>query len=200
MIRARRLVAAAAAATAILALSACSDQTAGSAALLGDTRITDQQLTAQVEDVLVAKGQPATSSDQNLVQQTLGRMITIELVDRLAAREGVSVTQGQIDEQVANYTGQAGSEQAMQDLFIQENVAPSQVEAFVKLQIQAQDLGIKLDPHGSAEEQGAAVFEAASALSVDLDTTVSPRYGTWDPASLAVGAVPSDLSTPPALG
>jgi hypothetical protein len=200
MIRARRLVAAAAAATAILALSACSDQTAGSAALLGDTRITDQQLTSQVEEVLVAKGQPATSSDQNLVQQTLGRMITIELVDRLAAREGVAVTQGQIDEQVANYTGQAGSEQAMQDLFIQENVAPSQVEAFVKLQIQAQDLGIKLDPHGSAEEQGAAVFEAASALSVDLDTTVSPRYGTWDPASLSVGAVPSDLSTPPALG
>ena len=59
--------------------------------------------------------------------------------------EGVAVTQGHIDEQVANYTGQAGGEQAMEDMFIQENVAPSQIESFIKLQIQAQDLGIKLD-------------------------------------------------------
>ena len=80
------------------------------------------------------------------------------------------------------------------------NVAPSQLESIIRLQLQAQDLGIALNPSGSAEEQGRAVFEAAGALSEELQTTVSPRYGTWDPATLALGPTPDDLSAPPALG
>lgn len=200
MISARRLVVAAAAATAVLALSACSDQTAGSAATIGDTRISDRTLTSEVEAVLVAKGQPVTSPDQNLVQQTLGRLITLELVDRLAVDQGIEVTQGQIDEQLANYAAQVGGVEAVEERFAQENVAPSQLEGILRLQIQAQELGIALNPSGSAEEQGTAVFDAASLLSEELGTEVSPRYGSWDPATLSVGAVPTDLSTPPALG
>ena len=82
--RSRLAVAAAAFAAAALLLSGCADQQAGSAATLGDDRISEQSLTAQVEEVLAAKGQPVTSADQSLVQQTLGRMITIRLIDRLA--------------------------------------------------------------------------------------------------------------------
>jgi len=198
--RSRLAMAAASVTAAALLLTGCADQQAGSAATLGGDRITEQELTSHVEDILVAKGQPATSTDQSLVQQTLGRMITINLVDRLAVREGVEITQGKIDEQLARYDAQVGGRQAVEDVFIQENVAPSQVESLIRLQILAQDLGIALDPRGSAEEQGKAVFDAAGALSVELDTTVSPRYGTWDPATLTLGPTPNDLSTPPALG
>ena len=198
--RSRLALAAAAVAATALLLSGCAGQQAGSAATVGDTRISEQALTAQVEDILVAKGQPTTSKDQSLVTQTLGRMITKELVDRLAVREGVEITQGKIDEVLANYQGQVGGEQAVLDLFIQENVAPSQLESLIRLQLQAQDLGIALDPRGSAEEQGKAVFDAAGALSEELNTTVSPRYGTWDPSSLSLGPTSDDLSAPPALG
>ncbi len=198
--RSRLALAAAAVAATALLLSGCADQQAGSAATVGDTRISEQALTAQVEEVLVAKGQPTTSKDQSLVTQTLGRMITMELVERLSVREGVEVTQGQIDEVLANYAGQVGGEQAVVDVFIEQNVAPSQLESLIRLQLQAQELGIVLNPQGSAEEQGQAVFEAAGALSEELGTTVSPRYGTWDPSTLALGPTPDDLSMPPALG
>jgi peptidyl-prolyl cis-trans isomerase SurA len=197
--RSRLALVAVAVAAAALLLSGCAPQQAGSAATLGDSRISEQALTTEVEAILVAKGQPTTSKDQSLVTQTLGRMITMELVDRLAVREGVEITQGDIDEVLANYAGQVGGEQAVEDLFIQENVAPSQLESLIRLQLQAQELGIVLNPSGSAEEQGGAVFEAAGALSLELDTTVSPRYGTWDPSALALGPTPDDLSTPPAL-
>lgn len=197
----RRLaLAAATAAVAVLALSGCGSAPAGAAATLGDTRISDATLTAQVQEVLEAKGQPADSPDASLVQQTLGRMITIELLDTLAAREGVEVTQGQIDEEYANYSAQVGGDDALQELFLQENVAPSQLESIIRLQIQAQLLGIALAPEGSAEEQGTAVFEAASLLSEELDTTIAPRFGTWDPATLSLGPTPEDLAAPPALG
>ena len=197
----RRLaLAAATAAVAVLAVSGCGSSPAGAAATLGDTRISDATLTAQVQEVLEAKGQPADSPDASLVQQTLGRMITIELLDTLAAREGVEVTQGQIDEEYANYSAQVGGDDALQELFLQENVAPSQLESIIRLQIQAQLLGIALAPEGSAEEQGTAVFEAAALLSEELDTTIAPRFGTWDPATLSLGPTPEDLAAPPALG
>lgn len=197
----RRLaLAAATAAVAVLALSACGNAPAGAAATLGDTRISDQELTAQVEEILEAKGQPADSEDASLVQQTLGRMITTQLVDTLAVREGVEVTQGQIDEEYANYAAQVGGEQALEELFLAENVAPSQLESIIRLQIQAQLLGIALAPEGSADEQGAAVFEAAALLSEELNTTISPRFGTWDPTTLSLGPTPDDLAAPPALG
>jgi hypothetical protein len=198
--RSRLALAAAAFAATALLLSGCADQQAGSAATLGGDRVSEQSLTAQVEEVLAAKGQPVTSADQSLVQQTLGRMITIRLLDLLAVREGVDVTQGMIDEQLANYDAQVGGREAVEEVFVQENVAPSQIEGIIRLQIQAQELGIALNPSGGAEEQGRAVFEAAGALSQELDTTVSPRYGTWDPATLSLGPTPNDLSTPPALG
>lgn len=197
----RRLaLAAATAAVAVLALSACGSAPAGAAATLGDTRISDSDLTAQVQEVLEAKGQPADSADASLVQQTLGRMITIRLLDVLAAREGVEVTQGQIDEEYANYSAQVGGQEALEEVFLQENVAPSQLESIIRLQIQAQLLGLALAPEGSADEQGTAVFEAASLLSEELDTTIAPRFGTWDPATLSLGPTPEDLSAPPALG
>lgn len=201
MTRTRRLtIAVASAAVAVAALAGCSSTTAGAAATIGDTRISEQELASQVQAIQVAKGQPANAPDASLTQQALGRLITIELLDRLAAREGVVITQGMVDEQVANYEGQAGDRQQLEQLFLEQNVAPSQLEDIIRLQVTAQQLGIALNPRGSAEEQGQAVFDAASALSTELETTVSPRFGLWDPTALRVGGVSSDLSVPPTAG
>ena len=195
----RRAVIAAALMGATLVLAACGGQQPGSAATIGDTRITEQQLTSTVQEVLGAQGQPVDSPAAELTSQTLGRMIVIELVDRLAARNDIVVSQGRIDEQLANYIGQAGDKAAMEQTFVQQGVAPSQIEPVIKLNIQAQDLGTKIDPHGTAEEQGKAVFDAVTALSNELDVTASPRFGTWNAQTLQVGPTPDDLSTTPAL-
>ena len=202
MITARRpriVIAAVAIAAAAIVLTGCANQEAGSAATLGDTRITEDALSTEVQELLAAMGQPVTATDEVLPPKMLGRMITVVLVDELAARNDVVVTQGQIDEQLANYEGQAGDRAAVESLFVEQGVAPSQIESIVRLNLQAQALGIALDPSGSAEEQGQAVADAVIALSTELDTTVSPRYGTWDPATLSIGPLPNDLSTPPSL-
>jgi hypothetical protein len=83
-----------------------------------------------------------TSADEVLTSQTLGRMITIEVVNQLAEREGVEVTQGQIDEQLAAAMAQTGDMAAVEQVYIEQSIAPSQIESFVTLNIQAQQLGM----------------------------------------------------------
>ena len=195
----RRVIVAAALLGAALVLSACGGQEPGAAATLGDSRITEQQLTAQVQDILSAQGQSVDTADAAITSQTLGRMIVIDLVDILATREGILVSQGRIDEQLAAYVGQAGDQASMESTFVEQGVAPSQIESVVRLNIQAQDLGVKLAPAGTAEDQGAAVFAAVAALSDELEVMASPRFGTWDASTLRVGPTPEDLSTPPSL-
>ena len=198
-VRRLTLAAAALATAASVILSGCANQEAGAAATFSDGRIAESDLTSAVAAVLEAKGQATTTPDLILVQQTLGRMITQRLVSELADREGVEISQGKLDEMRVNYEEQIGGPEALEQAFLQENVAPSQLEAVLRLQLQAQELGYLLNPRGSAEEQGTAVFEAVSTLSEELDTTVSPRFGSWDPTTLALGAVPNDLSTVPSL-
>jgi hypothetical protein len=198
-VRRLTLAAAALATAASVILSGCANQEAGAAATFSDGRIAESDLTSAVAAVLEAKGQATTTPDLILVQQTLGRMITQRLVSELADREGVEISQGKLDEMRVNYEEQIGGPEALEQAFLQENVAPSQLEAVLRLQLQAQELGYLLNARGSAEEQGTAVFEAVSTLSEELDTTVSPRFGSWDPTTLSLGEVPSDLSTAPSL-
>ena len=197
---ARHAMAAVALAVAGLLVTACGSQTAGSAATFGDSRITETQLTTTVQEILSAKGQPVDSTDQTLTSQTLSRMITLELVDILATREGIEITQGAIDQELAAYDAQVGGRAEVEKVFVEQGIAPSQIESIVRMNLQAQALGLALAPEGSAEEQGQAVFDAVNALSVELDTTASPRFGTWDAGTLSLGPVPDDLSTPPSLG
>lgn len=201
MTSARRLTLAAAAlaTTAVVILTGCANQEAGSAATFSNGRIAESDLNSAVAAVLEAKGQATSTPDLILVQQTLGRMITQRLVSELAAQEGIEITQGQLDEIRVSYEEQVGSPEALEQAFLQENVAPSQLEAVLRLQLEAQELGYVFNPRGSAEEQGVAVFEQVSALSEELETTVSPRFGSWDPTTLSLGPAPSDLSAPPSL-
>lgn len=197
---ARRSLVAAALAVAGLLVAGCGSQAAGAAATIGDTRISEQQLTTEVQDVLRAQGKPLDATDQELTAQTLSRMITRELVATLADRNAVVVTRGDLDQQLATYEAQAGTREEFERSLAEQGVAPSQIEGMIMLNLQAQAIGIALNPNGTAEEQGQTVFEAVGALSDELEATASPRFGTWDASSISVGPVPTDLAAPPALG
>lgn len=193
-----RLVGAAVVVAVALVTSACSGaQTAGSAATIGDTRISEQDLADQVGAVLTAQGLPADSDDASLTSTTLGRMITIELVRVLAEQEGVVITQGQIDQQLATFQQQAGSQEAVESTFAQQGIAPNEIEDVLRINLEATALGEKLLPDGSVDEQGQAVFDAVGSLSDDLQVEVSPRFGTWDATTLRVTEAEDDVATLP---
>lgn len=188
-------VRAVAALVAVLALSACGSQTAGSAALVGDTRISENELTAEVEGVLTAQGRSPEQASPGLMITTLDRKITTELVNQLAVREGVEVTQGEIDSVLAIYAERAGSAQEFEDYLLGQDVAPTQIPGIIRLNLQVEKLGQIIAPGQAADVQSLAVFQSAAQLSEEIGVEVSPRYGTWDAANLAVGPLPIDLAT-----
>lgn len=192
-----RAVFAAVVLAATVAVAGCSAQEAGSAATLGDTRITEDELAAEVEGILEAQGLPLDTPDQALVSETLTRMVISELVGILAEREGLEISQGRIDEQFLQYVSQAGDQAAMEALFLQQNVAPASISDVILVNLQIESLGALIAPDAAFDEQGNAVFEAVSALSAELDVQTAPRFGTWDPSTVNIGPVADDLSLPP---
>lgn len=188
-------VRAALALVAVLGLAACGTQPAGSAAVVGDTRISQSDVTAEVESVLTAQGRSPEEAAPGLMTTTLDRRITTELVDQLATREGVEVTQGEIDSVLAIYSERAGSAQEFESYLLSQDVAPSQIQGIIRLNLQVEKLGQILAPGQAPDVQSLAVFQTAAQLSEEIGVEVSPRYGTWDGPNLSVGPIPDDLST-----
>ena len=177
-------------------VSGCGSASPGAAAVVGDDRISERQLTEKVEQVLQAQGRPVDSSSEALVVTTLDRMITTSLVEQFAEQEDVEVTQGELDATLAQYAEATGGQEAFEELLLQQDLAPESIEDLFRVNILAQKLGMELDPMGSPEAQSTAVLAAVAEFSQEVGTTVSPRYGSWDAATLSIGATGNDLSVP----
>jgi hypothetical protein len=183
-------------AVSLITLTGCGANQAGAAAVLGDQRISENELNEQVQAILSAQGLTAQDSSADLVTNTLDRMITSNLVQQLAAREGIVIGQGEIDVIRLQYVAQAGGQAELDTLLLQQGVLAENVDNIIKLNLQVAKLGEKLVPGVAADVQGGAVFVAASELSVELGTEVAPRFGTWDPENLTIGPVTNNVSAP----
>jgi hypothetical protein len=194
--RSRRTAYAAIAVVGVFVLSGCGSSQAGNAVMMDDYSITEAELNDQVQQILSAQGRSPDAASQALVVTTLDRMITTRLVDAVALDAGIEATQGEIDAALAAYSEQSGGRQAFEDSLVAQDIAPSQIESIMRLNILAERLGGALDPAGSPETQSAALLQAVVDKSVELGTEVSPRYGTWDGPALQVGPAINDLSIP----
>ena len=179
-----------------IGLSGCSTPTAGAAAVIGDQRISESTLNSEVQAILTLQGLPSTDSSNELITSTLDQMITAILVDELSSREKIVVTQGEIDNLRLQYVAQAGGQQAFEDQIGQQGIAIQDVDSIIRVNIQVSKLGDAISPNTEPEAKSAAVFVAISALSSELGTEVSPRFGTWDPENLTVGPNANSLSEP----
>lgn len=198
--RVNRMAGAVLAVVALVAVaSGCaSAPNAGSAATLGSRDIPNDTLTTQVDEVLEARGTGAGAPDAALVADVLQRLVITALVDEGAVRNGVVVTQGQIDQAISEAEAQLGGADQLLKVFLDSNVPASAISDQFRLSLQVDGLGALLAPDADDQGRQQAVFTYAVDLSKQLDTRVSPRYGTWVPDELQVGPLPTDLSSPQA--
>lgn len=181
---------------ATLLLSACaSTPSGGAAATVGDRTISNTTLVDQVEAVQSAKLGVSGAPDAALVTDILQRLVITDVVDVAAEREGVVVTQGQVDQALSEAETQLGGPGSLIQAFLESNVPQDAIDDQIRLSVQVDQLGKKLAPQGQPQDQQTAVFAYVVELSKALSTQVSPRYGTWVADQLQVGPVPSDLSS-----
>lgn len=188
----RRTAAAVLALCAAGALTACSSGPAhpGAAAVVGNDRITVATLQSHVSAFQSAAAGNSTALQKSGVsERTLALLVSDQLVDQALAREGRSVTEGQIQQVEAAYLQQAGSVQALQQAVVDNlQLAPADLELYAHLQagqvLLVQAAGV--DPSSSTADS--ALQQIISKASDEIGVTVNPRYGSWDAKALTLAA------------
>jgi hypothetical protein len=173
-------------------LSGCAQTLAGSAAVVGDARMTDNELSQTVTTLTEKLGiQP---SDQ-VSQAILSRWMVGELVEQLAQDKGITLTKGEVDAAIAEQVESAGGQEAFEQSALQAGVLPEGIPEAVRVSLLI-DKMTQFTITGDDPTGQAGLIVQVQQLADTLDPQVSPRFGTWDAQQLTVGALPDDLSTP----
>ena len=143
MIRSSRLVVSTG--LAVLLLSGCGSGSVrpGAAALVGDERITVDDLQQVVERGLEdPQAEQQLGQDRSAFQrQVLSRLVNREVLRAAADREGVSVSDGDVDKQLQDFAAQAGGEEALEAQAAQNGISPEDLQPFLRDVVLEQALG-----------------------------------------------------------
>jgi hypothetical protein len=192
----RRLRAAlAASAVAVLVLSGCGTQKGGSAAVAGDERLSESQLTElfdELDALYTANPEAQRLPDDQLTLSVLSWWVNEQLIGAIAEEEGLTATQSQIDEVL-------GSDQEQQDaISLSNGIPPSRLSEAAEVFVLSNALTESLSADGaSPEEANEALLALLQETAADLGISVNPRFGSWNGDAVAVEPRdPERLSSP----
>ena len=192
---------AAAVAIVALAVTACSSPSAGTAVSVGGTTITTAQLSATVDEL---KGQVialagASWDDEKATSRVITDNVTYLLLDEAARREGITVTQGEIDSLInkAIQSNAAGDRAKFVENLAASGTPESQIPLAARAVLIKTALEKKVAPGATdATVIDKAVREYLGKVADDLGVDVAPRFGSWDTETAGLADPPNDLSVP----
>ena len=139
----RRLALAAGAA--LLLLTGCGDGEVrpGAAAIVGEQRITTEELQELVERGLAdPQAAQQLGADRPAYQRlALSRLINSAILEEVAEDEDVEVTDGDVDQQIEQFAQQAGGREPLEQQAAQSGIAPEDLKPFVRSIVLDQAVG-----------------------------------------------------------
>lgn len=177
-------------------LSGCgSQQQAGAAAQVGQTRISDQEISDWVGEIFTVQGQGINSSSAGLTKAAVNLNVYLTLLDQLAEMLKITATQGQIDAAHASLIQGGATEDQIIQSAMASGIAPSALPRFYRANVLVPQIQETLLPGGSQEQQAKALQDALLQVGNAEGVTISPRYGTWTGTAIKLGGTPQDLAT-----
>jgi hypothetical protein len=192
-------------------MSGCQQTTVGTAASVGDQRITITRLQGQIAELNLARsaaggaGQtanPTVVSAAELQRAKLTSLVLSELFAATARRLTVRVTEGDVDALLRQVTSQAGGEEQLRAQALKANLAPSQIRSVLRDRAVLRAItnrltgGVPATDQASQTQAEVKLVAALSATASDLGVSINPRYGQWDPKVLQVAPSFGDLVAP----
>jgi hypothetical protein len=168
-----------AAAAVLLVVSACGTQKAGSAAIADDQRLTQSQVSDQVQEMsdLYASNPDADPlTNEQLTQAAISWWLNDKVLDAYAEAEDITVTEAQVDQVL-------GPADQRDQLSLRTGVAPSQLEDAARAVVAYQAAAQALVAEGLSEQEAVGALSDQLAQTADeLGVKVNPRYGSgWVP-------------------
>ncbi|MCZ4095790.1 hypothetical protein C8250_019180 [Streptomyces sp. So13.3] len=196
MVRRRTAVSLAAAALVAMTpvISACGTPHAGAAAVVENETISVSDLQSKVNAVRTAQEKSPQAAaliegSSDLTSQTLGTMVVTRLLDRVAKDAGVTVTRSDVGQMRTALEAQSGGPDALAPALLEKyNVAPSDIDAFCRLQVEAGKIISSLGVEPGSDGGSAALNQLLAKTGKDMKIDVNPRYGTWDVQNARLGA------------
>lgn len=195
--RLRSAAAVAVALVAAAALSGCSSERLGSAAVVdGDRITTDQVQEATRSYLLVVPGSESAVAQRAILE----RIILSDVIDKAARTQGVHASPGQVaaerDDLLKSVGGRKGLVRALSAQQQPTVLAPSYVDRWFKDRLLYTKIAKKLasgaDP--TSADVLARTSNTLSAAARSMDIEVNPRYGRWNPRTGVTALVSGGLS------
>jgi hypothetical protein len=194
----------------------------GAAATIGDRRITIAQLDSTVArwQEEFARNPRAGMLQQQAQQQNqripfdpdspkrsaLYQLIDFRIWTEVARRQGIAVTQGQIDGFLASLGGRANVAPSVLANAVPLSHTDDLVRSALTQQVLLQRFGVRPDPQGqidpNTQQRALQQLEAAYiGATRQMKIVINPRYGTFDPQRVTLNPVAYGLSkTEPGTG
>jgi len=168
--------------------------------------VRDSDVAAAVDEVRVAvapaPAAAATAAPFDVKAATdanVNRLTRHILLGEAAARQGIVVTQAQVDTLITQtVTGQFGGDQHRFETALATRylVPPSQIGDFAHDVLVTQALGAKLAPGANSVVTAAKLSGFLTPLAKELGIQIAPRFGSWDYAASVLTDPTNDLSVP----
>jgi hypothetical protein len=182
----------------VLALTGCATQKAGSAAVAGDERLTEVQLTDlfdELDELYNVNPDSQRLPNDQLTLSVLSWWVNEQLIGTIAEEEGLTATQTQIDEVL-------GADQEQRDaISLSNGIPPSRLEAAAEVFVLSSALTESLaEPGATKEETDAALLARLQETADELGVSISPRFGSWNAETVSVEPRNPDRLSSPAGG
>ncbi len=166
----------------------------GQAATVGDQQISSSALNGFVDrstTSLKGAGQTVTPTQQASLQQgVLNLLVQVSLLEQVAKQHGIVVTDAQVADELATQAKQAGGQKALETQAAQNGVSATDLPIFLRKQVLLTQLQSKLKLTDSA-----SIIKALAQPNSHVGVRINPRFGSWDPKTLAISGAPNDLSS-----
>jgi folylpolyglutamate synthase/dihydropteroate synthase len=178
-----------------LAVAACSTMKLGSAAIVGNQRITTAQLSTEVSNYNAAYQRYHGTIQQQFdasqtAQQVLGWLVSFQVTDRMAQRYGITITPTQQNKALNEVMSEVSQQQpgaTTGELAAAIGLAPDMVTSFARFEAIQNAVASRLDG-GTAPASGSAAATALQSkftasqcrAAASLGIQVNPQFGAFD--------------------
>ena len=177
-----------------LTLTACGQ--VDTAASFGDTKITQAQAQAVIDEILAERDktditQMQLESGNALNRSQLRFTIITSVFDEIAKELKIKVSSTEIENTRTGILEQIGGEEQLQMNLVAAQIAPSNFERYMRATVLSNKLAGALGMAGVAEaDVQSKISELVQKKAKQMKVSVNPRYGRWDEATAEL--VPED--------
>jgi hypothetical protein len=177
-------------------LVACGQQNPGTAAFVGDTRITSDQLSVYLDDLRAVV--PIENNDQGTAQTrgVLARLIIGQIISEAVTESNAIVDQSLVAKDYEALEKQNGGAEALAVFAGSRNVPPMLIKEVLSQNRAIEAIGKILEPNASEAIQRARGDGFLLQLANTKKIEINPRYGSWVSENGSIAPPANELSEP----